>query len=335
MNKIVITGGAGFIGSHVVEKVVERFPEAKLFILDKMTYAADFANISHLLERGRRHLHVGDLCDFDLCLRLTVDTDVVLHVAAESHVDNSFGNSLRFTHSNTLGTHTLLEACRVNNVGKFIHVSTDEVYGEIREGLHVETDFLDPTNPYSASKAAADMIVNSYVRSFKMPIVSVRANNIYGIRQYPEKIIPRFILLGLTGQNFTVHGDGGNSRRFLAAEDFSEALMLLINKGVDGEIYNVGSDTEYTNLEIVNLIASHLGIDPRARTEFVTDRPFNDSRYAIDSTKINRLGWSQTRPLEEHMDSVIQWYKENFSRYEHLFRKLAPNEETQLVVAEQ
>ena len=146
MKKIVITGGAGFIGSHVVEKVIQEYPEAKVYILDKMTYAADFDNISHLLERGHRHLHVGDLCDFELCQRLTVDTDVVLHVAAESHVDNSFGNSLRFTHSNALGTHTLLEACRVNGIGKFIHVSTDEVYGEIHEGLHVEGDFLDPTN---------------------------------------------------------------------------------------------------------------------------------------------------------------------------------------------
>ena len=156
------------------------------------------------------------------------------------------------------------------------------------------------------------MIVNSYVRSFKMPIVSVRANNIYGIRQYPEKLIPRFILLGLTGQKFTVHGDGSNSRRFLAAEDFAEALMLLIRKGVNGEIYNIGSDTEYTNLQIVNLLSSRLGVDAKKNTEFVADRPFNDSRYAIDSSKLHRLGWEQRRPLEEHLDDVIQWYRDNF-----------------------
>jgi len=319
MNKIVITGGAGFIGSHVAERMVKDFPEAEIHILDKMTYAADFENISHVMKRGQRCLCVGDLCDYEFCLRVTNRANLVLHLAAESHVDNSFGNSFRFTQSNTLGTHTLLEAARVNKVAKFIHVSTDEVYGEIRTGLHKETDFLNPTNPYSASKAAADMIVNSYIRSFKLPIISVRANNIYGIRQYPEKLIPRFTLLGLTGRKLTVHGDGSHSRRFLAVEDFAEAISLLIHKGNIGEIYNVGSDSEYTTLQIVEMITSRLGVSASAMTEFVPDRPFNDCRYAIDCSKLQTLGWKQNRPFELHLSEVIDWYRHNLGRYEHVF----------------
>jgi dTDP-glucose 4,6-dehydratase len=318
MHKIVVTGGAGFIGSHVAERIVAEYPDAELAILDKMTYAADIENIAHLLRRGQRRLFVGDLCDLDFCTKVTLDADLVLHLAAESHVDNSFGNSLRFTQSNALGTHTLLEACRVNQVGKFVHVSTDEVYGQIYEGLHVESDVLDPTNPYSASKAAADMIVKGYIRSFKMPIVTVRANNIYGIRQYPEKLIPRFTLLCLSGQKLPLHGDGRHRRRFLAAEDFAEALIVLIKKGVIGEIYNVGSDAEYSNIEIAEMIAFRLNRPSEDLFIFVEDRLFNDARYAIDSTKIHALGWAPIRPLERHLGEVIKWYEKNADRYAHL-----------------
>jgi UDP-glucose 4,6-dehydratase len=315
MNRIVITGGAGFIESHVADRIMMEYPEAQLLILDKMTYAADYDNIVHLLNDSSRKLFVGDLCNQEFCLRFTRGVDLVLHLAAESHVDNSFGNSLMFTQSNTLGTHALLEACRVNEVKKFIHVSTDEVYGEIHDGFHVETDFLNPTNPYSASKAAADMIVNSYVQSFKMPIISVRANNIYGIRQYPEKLIPRCTVLGLSGRKFVLHGTGKNSRRYLAAADFADALILLIKKGKDGQIYNVGSDVEYTNLEIAGMIAERLGKPLEEMTMFVADRPFNDSRYAIDSSKIHALGWKPQRPLESHLSEVMQWYKDHLQRY--------------------
>ena len=319
MHKIVITGGAGFIGSHVADKIVAEYPNAQLVILDKMTYAADFDNISQVLKGNQRRLHVGDLCDLDFCMRLTKGADLVIHLAAESHVDNSFGNSLMFTRSNTLGTHALLEACRVNGVRRIIHVSTDEVYGEIREGYHCESDSLDPTNPYSASKAAADMIVNSYVRSFKMPIVTVRSNNIYGTRQYPEKLIPRCTMLGLTRQKFVLHGNGKNSRRYLAASDFADAIFLLAQKGTCGEIYNVGSQAEYTNLQIVEMIAARLGVSAEKMTAFVADRPFNDSRYAIDCSKIKALGWTQLRPLEKHLTEVMQWYRDNLRRYAHLF----------------
>lgn len=318
MDRIVITGGAGFIGSHVTERIVAEYPDANITVLDKMTYAADVENISHVLRRGQRQLRVGDLCDLEFCTSVTTNADLVLHLAAESHVDNSFGNSLNFTRSNALGTHTLLEACRVNKVANFIHVSTDEVYGEIHEGLHTETDMLNPTNPYSASKAAADMIVNSYVRSFNMPIVTVRANNIYGIRQYPEKLIPRFSLSALMGKQLPLHGSGLHRRRFLAAEDFADALVILVNKGVVGEIYNIGSEAEYANIEIAHMIASYLGLPTKDLFLYVEDRPFNDSRYAIDTSKMHALGWVAKRPLEQHLGEVIEWYRDNSDRYAHL-----------------
>jgi dTDP-glucose 4,6-dehydratase len=261
---------------------------------------------------------VGDLCDLEFCTSVTKGADLVLHLAAESHVDNSFGNSLNFTRSNALGTHTLLEACRVNKIKKFIHVSTDEVYGEIHEGVHSESDMLNPTNPYSASKAAADMIVNSYILSFHMPIVTVRANNIYGIRQYPEKLIPRFILLALAGKQLPLHGSGLHRRRFLAAQDFADALVLLIDQGAIGEIYNIGSEAEYANIEVAHMIADRLGLSTDDLFLYVEDRPFNDSRYAIDTRKLHALGWYPKRPLEQHLGDVIEWYRQNADRYIHL-----------------
>lgn len=323
MHKIVITGGAGFIGSHVTERIVEDYPDAEIIVLDKMTYAADIDNIAHLLRRRQRRLHVGDVADFDLCREVTAGADCLVHLAAESHVDNSFGNSLRFTHSNTLGTHTLLEACRLNRVAKFIHISTDEVYGEIPEGFHAEGDALDPTNPYSASKAAADMIVNSYVHCFRMPIVSVRANNIYGIRQFPEKIIPQFCMQALSGERITIHGNGMNCRRYLAAQDFADAIALLIQKGQEGTIYNIGSDDEYTNIEIAQMIARVAGISFQESVIFLEDRPFNDCRYAIDYSRLKALGWKAERPLALNIDGVVQWYRDNADRYTSLFRSAA------------
>ncbi|MBI1683290.1 GDP-mannose 4,6-dehydratase [Caulobacter hibisci] len=319
MQSIVVTGGAGFIGSHVAERIAREYPTARIDIIDKMTYAADFNNIAPILEPGLRTLHVADLCDFDICTKLTRGVDCVIHLAAESHVDNSFGNSLPFTRSNALGTHSLLEASRVNKVKRFIHISTDEVYGETREGRHTETDALNPTNPYSASKAAADMIANGYIHSFNMPIIIMRANNIFGIRQFPEKIIPKFSMLGILGKEFTIHGTGQNRRRYLAAQDFAEAIVTVLEKGELGEIYNVGSEEEYTNLQVLDMIAKALGIDAASATRFVEDRPFNDFRYAVNADKLSALGWRQTRSLGDTIGEIVAWYRENRLRYAHLF----------------
>jgi UDP-glucose 4,6-dehydratase len=315
MHKIVITGGAGFIGSHVVETVARAMPDSTITILDKMTYAADYENIAHLIDHRRVQLVVGDICDLSLCQTVLVGTDLLLHLAAESHVDNSFGDSLLFTQTNTLGTHTLLEACRINGVKRIVHVSTDEVYGEVLTGEADEKAWLNPTNPYSASKASAEMVVLSYLRSFKVPIIVVRANNIFGIRQFPEKLIPRACLSLLHGLKIPIHGDGSYRRRYLAAEDFADALILVAERGGVGEIYNIGSREEYSNLAVVEMICREFGVTSKDHISFVLDRPFNDQRYGILSSKIAALGWSPKLRLEAEVGRIVQWYRTNVNRY--------------------
>ncbi|MDB4427358.1 GDP-mannose 4,6-dehydratase [Porticoccaceae bacterium] len=315
MNKIVITGGAGFIGSHVFDYFSDKFNKSEIVILDKMTYAADVRNIPDILKNDSHRLMVGNLISLDACLNATKDADLVLNLAAESHVDNSFNNSLVFTESNTLGTHTLMEACKRNGVKKIIHISTDEVYGENVEGSFKESSALNPTNPYSASKASAEMIVKSYYKSFKLPVITVRANNIYGIRQFPEKIIPRFILRALSGLPLHLHGNGANLRHYLAASDFAKALELLVYKGKIGQAYNIASDNELSNIEMAELINSHIRPDDKDNIEFIADRPFNDGRYAVDDSEIRKLGWAPGRSVIDDIPEIIDWYKINRARY--------------------
>lgn len=315
MKKIVITGGAGFVGSHIVDKIVATYPSAHIVVLDKMTYAADVTNVMHHIESGRIRLMVGDICNIDTCVEAVKGADLVIHAAAESHVDNSFGNSMEFSKTNVLGTHCLMEACRAQNVPKIIHFSTDEVYGEIITGEAGEDHILKPTNPYSASKAAAEMIIQGYLQSFNLPVVIVRANNIYGIRQYPEKIIPRFMLLMMQGQKLTLHGNGQNSRHFVAAQDIAEALVLLINKGKIGEFYNIGSEQEFRNIEVAHMICELFGVSPDDHITYITDRPFNDARYAVNWDKIKALGWRAERSLKDDLPEMARWYRAHFERF--------------------
>ena len=314
-NKIVITGGAGFIGSHVYDHFAALYPTAQIIILDKMTYAADIRNIPGILSTPHHNLVVGDIIDLDICVKVTANADLVIHLAAESHVDNSFESSIIFTKSNALGTHVLLEACRRNRVQKLIHVSTDEVYGENVAGAFSEDDDLNPTNPYSAAKAGAEMLVKSYVKSFELPVITVRANNIYGVRQFPEKIIPRFSLRALKGLPLQIHGDGSNRRHYLSATDFAAALEVVSCRGINGEAYNVASDYELSNLEMATTINSIVRSEDNA-IEFMKDRPFNDSRYQVNDTKIRSLGWKPSRSVVDDLPTLIDWYKLNSRRYE-------------------
>ena len=316
-NKIVITGAAGFVGSHVYDHFSAILPKAEISILDKMTYAADIRNIPGILHNPKHMLVVGDVSDLDICVRVTKGADLVIHLAAESHVDNSFGNSMVFTKSNTLGTHAVMEACKRNNVKSIIHVSTDEVYGENTKGIFLEDDELNPTNPYSAAKAGAEMLVKSYFKSFKLPVVTVRANNIYGIRQFPEKIIPRFSLRALSGLPLEVHGDGSNLRHYLAASDFARALELLAIEGRVGDTYNIASEIELSNLEMANLVNSIIRPN-NSEVRFTADRPFNDSRYAVDDSKIRNLGWGPKKSIIEDLTDIIDWYKLNSLRYSNV-----------------
>jgi dTDP-glucose 4,6-dehydratase len=319
VDRIVITGGAGFIGSHVVEHFCDAFPDARIVVLDKMTYAADFRNVSSLVSAGRIELVVGDICDFELCARVVHKADLVLHTAAESHVDNSFGNSLRFTTTNTLGTHTLMEACRLAQVPRIVHISTDEVYGEVLDGSRSEDDPLNPTNPYSASKAAAEMIIAGYRRSFALPVIQVRANNIYGTRQYPEKLIPKSLVLLLHGRKISLHGDGRYRRHYLSVHDFAAGLATLARKGQTGLTYNIGSEEEFANIDVAAKLCELLGKDLETAAEFTSDRPFNDQRYSISSDRIRALGWETKRRLVDELPALVTWYRDNLHRYGRLF----------------
>ena len=315
MNRVLVTGGAGFIGSYVTEHIIERFKSVKVTVLDKMTYAADAENIKAEQVTDCVQLVVGDVCDVDLCKDVVRDMDLVVHLAAESHVDNSFSSSLAFTRTNVLGTHSLLEACRLHQVPRVLHVSTDEVYGEVVEGAAAENSSLNPTNPYSASKASAEMIVKGYVNCYGLPVIGVRANNIFGPRQFPEKLIPRSILCLITGRKIPIHGDGKHIRHYLSVHDFAEAIGVLIEKGRVGEVYNVGTNEAYSNIEVVSMICQYFGQKFEGCVTFVQDRPFNDRRYSINWGKISSLGWRARRQLADELAGLVQWYRDNAHRY--------------------
>jgi len=307
--KILITGGCGFIGSHVVRHFVTT-TDHNIINYDKLTYAGNPENLRDIEDaKNYRFVH-GDVCNFELLRDLLKDVDAIIHLAAESHVDNSVGNSLPFTMSNTYGTHVLLEAARINKITRFLHISTDEIYGDILAGSFKEDDKLEPNNPYSASKAAAEMIVRAYFKTYKMPIVMTRGNNVYGSYQYPEKIIPRFITNLIDGEKVPLHGDGSNIRTYQYVEDAVRAIRLVFEKGTVGEVYNIGTHNEISNLELTKKILNEMGFGEEM-IEFVTDRPFNDKRYSIDLTKIKALGWKQEVPFEEGLKKTIAWYKEN------------------------
>ncbi|MES2817981.1 MAG: GDP-mannose 4,6-dehydratase [Pseudomonadota bacterium] len=325
MRKIVITGGAGFAGSHIVDEACLQYPDARVVVLDKMTYAGDVRNISHHLFSNRVQLLVGDVADLDFCRRAVKGACLVIHAAAESHVDNSFGNSLEFTRTNVLGTHSLMEACRQERVPKVVHVSTDEVYGEVLNGAASEDDVLRPTNPYSSSKAAAEMILRGYIQSYNEPIVIIRANNLYGLRQFPEKIIPRFICHLLTGRRLPLHGNGTNRRHYLSTRDFARAVLFVAEQGVIGETYNIGTTEEYTNLEMAELICEHFGRNIDDLVDFVPDRPFNDARYSISWAKLQAMGWKPQHSLREDLGMLVEWYASNLERYTELFGETEPS----------
>lgn len=323
---ILLTGGCGFIGAHVVVALLEHFPEAKVTVIDKLDYCANPKWANRLVEdsgHADRYAFVeGDILDASFLRYLLTSKaiDTVMHFAAQSHVDNSFGNSLTFTENNVLGTHVLLEACRAyGSIQRFIHVSTDEVYGtaSAEDPAWGETAMLRPTNPYSASKAAAEMIVSGYRLSYKMPIIVTRGNNVYGPGQYPEKVIPKFTLQTLAGMACTIHGKGDNSRHFVHVKDAAEAFVAVLAKGAIGETYNIGTEEEISTFEVATTIGSLLkesdGIDQTI--VYVEDRCFNDFRYPVDRSKLTDLGWIPKIGWKDGMRDTVQWYKTNSEVY--------------------
>ncbi len=309
INKIIITGGAGFIGSHIAENCFRKYKQAKIVIIDKFTYAGFISNLKNIAKDKRVKIIKSDICTLKNSKSIFSNTDLLIHAAAESHVDNSFGNSKIFSKTNIIGTHNIIELSRYYSVKKIIHISTDEVYGDILKGSFSENHSLNPTNPYSASKAAAEMIIKSYIKSFNLPVIIIRPNNIYGTRQYPEKLIPKSIFLLSNNKKVPLHGNGKNIRHFLAIQDFISALFLIIKKGKIQETYNVGSSNGYTNFDIVKKICNILNLNIKTSIQYVNDRPYNDLRYSINYSKINKLGWSQKRFIENDLKNLVKSYK--------------------------
>jgi dTDP-glucose 4,6-dehydratase len=313
MKTILITGGAGFIGANLVRRVLARRPDWKVVNLDALTYAGDLTRLAEVRQEPRYAFEKADLAD-----RAAVDAvfgrheiSLVAHLAAESHVDRSILEPTLFIRSNVLGTQNLIDAARAAGVERFLHVSTDEVYGALgATGKFVETTPLSPNSPYSASKAGSDLLVRAACHTFGFPAVITRCSNNYGPWQFPEKLIPLMVCNALEGKPLPVYGDGMQVRDWIHVDDHCDGLLAALERGRPGEVYNLGGDCEKPNLEIVKLVLSTLGRDEKL-IQFVADRPGHDRRYAIDATKAKReLGWSPKRGFEEGMRETVRWYQE-------------------------
>jgi dTDP-glucose 4,6-dehydratase len=313
--RFLITGGCGFIGSNFVNYIVKKYPEYFIVCLDVMYYCASLDNILPEIKNASNFkMKIGNINEYHLIQSLIEDYQItdIIHFAAQSHVDTSFENSLQYTEDNVKGTHTLLEVVRkVNPNITFYHFSTDEVYGESQhdEDPKHEMSVLCPTNPYAASKAAAEMLVNAYYHSYKLKTLITRCNNVYGPNQYPEKLIPKFIKSFNSNQKCTIHGDGSSLRSFIHVYDVCSAMDIIIHKGILGEIYNIGSesDNEMTVIELTKILLKKL--KPNESFEdwivFVQDRPYNDKRYFITNQKLKDLGWKQQIQFKEGLDSLL------------------------------
>ena len=313
---LLVTGGCGFIASNFINHI-SRTQKYNIINIDAMYYCANEENVNKDIRNSDYYTFVkGNICSEDLINHIltTHKIDMVIHFAAQSHVQNSFEDSLQFTKDNILGTHVLLESCRkYGKIQKFIHVSTDEVYGEsmnnINETHKTEHSILCPTNPYAATKASAELIAQSYNHSYNMPIVITRGNNVYGPNQYPEKLIPRFIQQLQNNQKVTIQGDGSAVRAFLHTEDTVRAFETILHNGVVGEIYNIGCDDnmEYSVLDVAKMLIKKIK-NTDNYDEWITyieDRPFNDQRYYISNEKVKNLGWSIKVSFEDGIDRLL------------------------------
>jgi dTDP-glucose 4,6-dehydratase len=306
--RYLITGGAGFIGSNFVRYVLEKEPDALVTNLDLLTYAGVKATVDELESNDRHTFVLGDIRDVDLVDRLLADHDVVVHFAAESHVDRSIEGPSVFLETNVVGTGVLIDAARRHKLHRFIHVSTDEVYGSVEEGFAPESAVLEPSSPYSASKAGSDLLVQSYAVTFDYQAIVTRCTNNYGPYQFPEKVIPLFVTNLLDDKPVPLYGDGRNERDWLYARDHCSAIHMLVDEGTPGETYNIGANAQLSNLELTRRILAALDRD-ESWVERVTDRPGHDLRYAVDSSKLRSLGWSPEHSFDEWLDETIAWYR--------------------------
>lgn len=318
---ILVTGGLGFIGSHFVNS---RLDGERIIIVDHCESGArNIKMVNEKLNTGIQPiLIIADICDTDVIFYLlgTHEIDTVVHFAAQTSVDDSFKDSLRFTQDNVMGTHSLVEAChRYKKIKRFIHISTDEVYGSLETDMDgcKENGLLAPTNPYAATKASAEFIVKSYHKSYNFPVIITRSNNVYGTNQFNDKLIPKFILLLLDYESVPIHGKGSSLRSFIHVADVVSAIRCILSNGKVGEIYNIGSVNEYSVIEITDklrtIICPEQDIDDIV--EFVPDRPFNDVRYHINYEKLKKLGWKEEHSMDVELPKIVTWYRDHQSEY--------------------
>jgi len=314
MKNILVTGGAGFIGSNFINYVLGGHKDYRIINLDKLTYAGNLENLVQCEDNPDFYFVKGDICNSDLVRYIFEKFDIkyVINFAAESHVDRSILGSEIFYRTNVIGTNVLLEISRQFGVEKFLQVSTDEVYGSLgTDGLFTENTPVSPNSPYSSSKAAADMMALAFYHTYGMPVVVTRCSNNYGPYQFPEKLIPIMILNSLGGRKLPVYGDGMNVRDWIFVDDHNRAIDMVFDKGRPGEVYNIGASNEMPNIEIVKLILNYLN-KPDSLIEYVKDRPGHDRRYAIDSARIrNELGWEPLFTFEDAIEKTIDWYLGN------------------------
>lgn len=320
--KILVTGGAGFIGSNFVRYMLDEYPDVRIVNYDKLTYAGNLENLADVEDDPRYEFVRGDICDPQALTEAMEGCDAVVNFAAESHVDRSITGPAEFIQTNVFGTQVILEAVKKLKVERLLHISTDEVYGSIEKGSFKEIDRLSPSSPYSASKASADLLCNAYFVTFGVPVIISRSSNNFGPYQYPEKIIPIFVTNALEGKALPVYGDGLNVRDWTYVEDNCAALDLILREGKPGEIYNVGAGNEVPNIELTRRILEVLGKDENL-IEYVADRPGHDRRYSIDSSKVRALGWAPKLDFEEALRLTVEWYRDN----ETWWRKLKARSE--------
>jgi dTDP-glucose 4,6-dehydratase len=320
-----VTGGAGFIGSHYVRSLLAgaypAYADADVVVLDLLTYAGTLTNLAPFTDDPRLRFVRGDIRDPGVVAEVMAGTDVVVHFAAESHVDRSIAGAADFVSTNVVGTQVLLQAALECGVSRFVHVSTDEVYGSIDEGAWPEAHPLEPNSPYSASKAASDLLARSYHRTHGLPVCITRCSNNYGPHQFPEKVIPLFVTNLLDGKKVPLYGDGLNVRDWLHVDDHCRGIQLVAEKGRDGEVYNIGGGTELTNSELTLRLLEAVGAD-ESMIEHVPDRKGHDRRYCVDWTKIaDELGYAPRTSFDEGLAATVRWYAEHRSWWEPLKKR--------------
>ncbi|MFA9430158.1 dTDP-glucose 4,6-dehydratase [Egicoccus sp. AB-alg2] len=308
--RLLVTGGAGFIGSNFVRHVLQTTDDVHVTNLDALTYAGNLASLHDVADDPRHRFVHGDVCDAGLVDALTGQADAVVHFAAETHVDRSIDGPEVFLRTNVVGAGVVFDAARRHGLERVLHVSTDEVYGSIEVGAFTEGDPLAPNSPYAVSKASADLLARAYAVTYDFPITVTRTSNNFGPYQYPEKLIPLFVTNLLDGRRVPLYGDGRNVRDWTHVADNAAALWLVLTRGRRGEVYNVGAGNELSNRELTRRVLAHLDAG-EDRIEHVPDRPGHDLRYAIDSSRVRALGWRPARSFDEALAETIHWYRHN------------------------